>query len=48
MPVRSEQRRDQPVGTARRHQEEDTRFVILADIPGVDPANIEIHMDRAS
>ncbi len=27
-------------------KEEDTRFVILADIPGVDPANIEIHMDK--
>ncbi|EQD26458.1 low molecular weight heat shock protein, partial [mine drainage metagenome] len=23
-----------------------SRFVILADIPGVDPKNIEVHMDR--
>ncbi|HVJ63150.1 MAG TPA: Hsp20/alpha crystallin family protein [Tahibacter sp.] len=27
-------------------REEDKRFVILADIPGVDPAAIEIHMDK--
>jgi len=27
-------------------KEEDKRFVILADIPGVDPADIEIHMDN--
>lgn len=27
-------------------REEDKRFVILADIPGVDPKNIEVHMDR--
>lgn len=27
-------------------REEDKRFVILADIPGVDPADIEIHMDK--
>ena len=27
-------------------KEEDKRFVILADIPGVDPSNIEIHMDN--
>ena len=27
-------------------REEDKRFVIVADIPGVDPANIEINMDK--
>lgn len=27
-------------------REEDKRFVILADIPGVDPSGIEIHMDK--
>jgi HSP20 family protein len=27
-------------------KEEDARFVILADIPGVDPKDIEIHMDK--
>ncbi len=27
-------------------KEEAKRFVILADIPGVDPNNIEIHMDK--
>ena len=27
-------------------KEEDKRFVILADIPGVDPNAIEIHMDK--
>ena len=27
-------------------REEDKRFVILADIPGVDPKHIEVHMDR--
>lgn len=27
-------------------KEEDKRFVILADIPGVDPADIEIQMDK--
>lgn len=27
-------------------KEEDQRFVILADIPGVDPKNIEVHMDK--
>ncbi len=27
-------------------REEDKRFVILADIPGVDPAQIEISMDK--
>lgn len=27
-------------------REEDKRFVILADIPGVDPADIEIQMDK--
>jgi HSP20 family protein len=27
-------------------KEEDKRFVILADIPGVDPAAIEVHMDK--
>jgi HSP20 family protein len=27
-------------------REEDKRFVILADIPGVDPNAIEIHMDK--
>jgi len=27
-------------------KEEDKRFVILADIPGVDPNEIEIHMDK--
>ncbi len=27
-------------------REEDKRFVILADIPGVDPKDIEVHMDR--
>lgn len=27
-------------------QEENTRFVIYADIPGVDPAEIEIQMDK--
>lgn len=27
-------------------KEEDKRFVILADIPGVDPADIEVHMDK--
>jgi HSP20 family protein len=26
-------------------KEEDKRFVILADIPGVDPNDIEVHMD---
>lgn len=27
-------------------KEEDTRFVIFADLPGVDPKDIEIHMDK--
>lgn len=27
-------------------REDDTGFVILADIPGVDPKDIEIHMDK--
>ena len=27
-------------------KEEDKRFVILADIPGVDPNEIEVHMDK--
>ncbi|HEX7770147.1 MAG TPA: Hsp20/alpha crystallin family protein [Dokdonella sp.] len=27
-------------------KEEDKRFVILADIPGVDPKQIEVHMDK--
>lgn len=27
-------------------REDNDRFVILADIPGVDPKDIEIHMDR--
>ena len=27
-------------------KEEDDRFVIFADIPGVDPKDIEIHMDK--
>jgi HSP20 family protein len=27
-------------------KEEDQRFLILADIPGVDPKDIEIHMDK--
>lgn len=27
-------------------KEEDNRFVILADIPGVDPKDIEVHMDK--
>lgn len=27
-------------------REEDTRFVIEADIPGVDPASIEVHADK--
>ena len=27
-------------------REQDKRFVILADIPGVDPKDIEIHMDK--
>ena len=27
-------------------KEEDKRFVILADVPGVDPNTIEIHMDK--
>ena len=27
-------------------REESDRFVILADIPGVDPAAIEVHMDK--
>jgi Molecular chaperone (small heat shock protein) len=27
-------------------KEEDRRFIIFADIPGVDPANIEVSMDR--
>ena len=27
-------------------KEEDGRFVIFADIPGVDPKDIEIHMDK--
>lgn len=27
-------------------KEEDKRFVILADVPGVDPAEIEIQMDK--
>jgi len=27
-------------------KEEEQRFMILADIPGVDPKNIEVHMDK--
>lgn len=27
-------------------REEDKRFVILADVPGVEPSNIEINMDK--
>lgn len=27
-------------------KEEETRYVVMADIPGVDPADIEIHMDN--
>ncbi|MCE5233448.1 MAG: Hsp20/alpha crystallin family protein [Mizugakiibacter sp.] len=27
-------------------KEEDKRFVIFADIPGVDPKDIEVHMDK--
>lgn len=27
-------------------KEEDKRFVIFADIPGVDPRDIEVHMDK--
>jgi len=27
-------------------KEEDKRFVILADVPGVDPKQIEVHMDK--
>ena len=27
-------------------REEESRFVILADVPGVDPQEIEIHMDK--
>jgi len=27
-------------------KEEDKRFIILADIPGVDPKNIEVQMDK--
>jgi len=27
-------------------REEDKRFIILADVPGVDPATIEINMDK--
>jgi HSP20 family protein len=27
-------------------REEESRFVILADVPGVDPKDIEIHMDK--
>jgi HSP20 family protein len=27
-------------------REEDERFIIFADIPGVDPKDIEIHMDK--
>ena len=27
-------------------KEEDSRFVILADIPGIDPATIEVSMDK--
>ncbi len=27
-------------------REQDNRFVILADIPGVDPKDIEVHMDK--
>ncbi|HET8900060.1 MAG TPA: Hsp20/alpha crystallin family protein [Rhodanobacteraceae bacterium] len=27
-------------------REEDQRFVIFADIPGVDPKDIEVHMDK--
>ena len=27
-------------------REDNDRFVILADIPGVDPKDIEIHMDK--
>ena len=27
-------------------REDETRFVIFADIPGVDPASVEIHMDK--
>lgn len=27
-------------------KEEDARFVIFADLPGVDPKDIEIHMDK--
>lgn len=28
-------------------REEDTRFVILADVPGVDPSTIEVSMDKS-
>lgn len=27
-------------------KEEDDRFLIMADIPGVDPTDIEVHMDK--
>ena len=27
-------------------REDDSRFVILADVPGVDPAIVEVHMDK--
>ena len=27
-------------------REDENRFVILADVPGVDPANVEVHMDK--
>lgn len=27
-------------------REDETRFVIFADIPGVDPATVEVHMDK--
>lgn len=29
-------------------REEDKRFVIYADIPGVDPADIEVHMEKGT
>lgn len=29
-------------------KEDDKRFVILADIPGIDPADIEVSMDRGT
>ena len=36
----------QPVGPARGYQGGAERFVIFADLPGVDPEEIEVNMDK--